>query len=201
MDNRKYLFMKRNEKHTTNEYTACKSLPNILFSTKSNKRSHLHRSQSLPSSLKFVPEQSQYDKRISVSNKINLIKKKTSTPTIGELLGDDDLFHYYYHHQYSSSKFQRKRHHHQSYSHSSHIHVHYGRRKQRRTNYFNTTKDFQSSSKTSESINDTNQIYFYPTTYNYTPLPTYCYYCYSNLASYCSCLRSDCYGGFSQPEI
>jgi hypothetical protein len=211
LTNIKHLLMKRNEKYTSNECVAYKSLPNILFSSKSNKILQLHMSKSLPSCLKFVEEQSQYDKRVSISNRMNIenITKKKSNPTIGELLGDDELFHYQYHNQYSSSRSKRKQqhhhHHHLSYSRSSYINVHYGRRKQRRSNYyFSTIQESQpslSSSELIESIANTNQVYLYPTTYNYTPIPTYCYYCYSNTTSCCPCLTSDCYGGLYQQEI
>jgi hypothetical protein len=194
--------MKRNKKYTSNECIGYKSLPNILFSSKSNKILQLHMSKSLPSCLKFVQEQFQYNKKISISNKMNIENNKKN-PTIGELLGDDDLFHYHYHNQYSSSRSKRKRNH-RSYSRSSYIHVQYGRRKQRRSNYLNTIKESQhppSSSKIIESIPDTNQVYLYPTTYSYTPIPAYCYYCYSNMASCCPCHIPDCYGGVYQQEI
>jgi hypothetical protein len=187
--------MKRNEKYTSNKCIAYKSLPNILLSSKSNKRLQLHISKSLPSCLKFVEIQSPYDKKISISNKMTIEnnEKKKSNPTIGELLGDDDLFHYHYHNQYSSSRSKRKRYH-QSYSRSSYIHVQYGRRKQQ-------SQHPPSSSKIIESIPNTNQVYLYPTTYSYTPMPAYCYYCYSNMASCCPCLIPNCYGGLYQHEI
>ncbi len=199
--------MKRNKKYTPNECIAYKSLPNIQFSSNSNKILQLHTSKSLPSCLKFVQGQFQYDKRVSISNKMNIFENNKINPTIGELLGDDDLFHYHYHNQYSSSRSKRKRHHHhRSYSRSPYIHVHYGRRKQRRSNYSNTMQESphlppSSSSKFIQSIPDINQVYLYPTAYSYTPIPSYCYYCYSNMTSRCPCLISDCYGGLYQQEI
>jgi len=195
--------MKINEKYTTNECITYKSLPNILFSSNSNKILQLHTSKSLPSCLKFIQDQFQYDKRVSISNKMN-IENNTITPTIGELLGDDDLFHYHYHNQYSSSRSKRKQYHHRSYSRSPYIHVHYGRRKQRRPNYSNIMQESQhlpSSSNIIQSIPDTNQVYLYPTAYSYTPIPSYCYYCYSNMTTCYPCLVSDCYGGLYHHEI
>lgn len=169
--------MKRNE---TYQCIAYKSLPHILFSSKSNKIFQLHTSKSLPSCFKFLQE------KLSISTIININKKK-SNPTIGELLGDDDLFHHNYHNQYSSLKSKRKRHYHRSYSRSSSsIHVHYNRRKQRR----NPIEESQPI----ESIPNTNQIYLYPTS-------TYCYYCQSNITSCYPYLISDCYGRLYQQEI
>lgn len=154
----------------------CKSLPNVLFSSKSNRMLSLHTSKSLSSCFKVVQDQSQYYKK---KNKIN--------PTIGDLLGDDDLFHSHYHNQYSSSRFKRKQYH-------SHIHPYHGHRKPRRSNYFHTIKD-------SQSIPESNQVYLYPATYSYTPLPSCCYYCYSNMTPCCPYLVSDYYTGLYQQEI
>jgi hypothetical protein len=186
--------MQRNEIYAWNKYSACKSLPNLLFSSKSSQTLQLRRSQSLPSCFKFVQENFPYHKRTSTSNRMTSEKN----PTIGELLGDDDLFHNRYHHHYSSSRSKRKRHHHhyQSYSRSSSIHVHYGLRKQQRSMYSNTTK----GSQLIESMQNTHQVYPYSTAYNYTPLPAYCYYCYANMTSCCPCLISDCYGRLYQQE-
>ncbi|CAF3095704.1 unnamed protein product [Rotaria socialis] len=109
------------------------------------------------------------------------MNKNKANPTIGELLGDDDLFHYHYQHQYSSSRNKRKRYHHRSYSHRKH------HRKTQESRY-----QFSLSSQYVESTSKLNQIYSYPTTYNYTSLPNYCYYCYSNMSSsYCPYLISN----------
>jgi hypothetical protein len=181
--------MDNNQTYISNECNASKSLTNVLFVSQSNKKLQVHRSDSWSCCSRFLQDKSHDYKRISKSNmeknKINLIKKKKSNPTIGELLGDDDLFHYQYHHQYSTSRFQRKRY----YSRPSH-------RKQQRANYFHPIKESQhqlSSFNVIESIPDTNQFYLYPTPYNYSSLPAYCYYCYSNMASCCPCLIPDCY--------
>jgi hypothetical protein len=186
--------LQRNELYTWNKCNVCKSLPNLLSSSKSSQILQLRRSQSLSSCLKFVQRKFSYNKRTSISKVMNKETKK-SNPTIGELLGDDDLFHNRYHHYYSSSRSKRKCHYYRSYSRSS-IHVHYGRRKQRQSTYSHTTKVSQHSSpsKLIESIPDTHQVYPYSTAYSYMPLPAYCYYCYTNMTSYCPCLLSDYYG-------
>jgi hypothetical protein len=194
--------MDKRQKYTSIECTAYKSLPNVLFLSKSNRMLQLHTSKSLPSCLKFSQQQFEYYKKISniEKNKINLIEKKNSNPTIGELLGDNDLFHYHYYNQYSSPRCKRKRYYPQSPSRPAHTY-----RKQRRSNYFNTIKDSQqqpfSSNKIIQSIPETNQVYLYPPSYNYTPLPAYCYYCYSTMTSCCPCHISDCYTGLYQQEI
>ena len=198
--------MDNNQKYPSNECITSKSLPNVFFLSKSNRKLQLHRSTSLPSCSRFLQEKSQYYKRISKldilnieKNKINLIKKKKSNPTIGELLGDDDLYHYQYHNQYSASRFQRKRYRHRSYSRPSHTYIYPSHRKQQRLNYFDTIKESphrpSSTLQVIESIPNTSQLYLYPTTYSYPPLPAYCYYCYSNMASCCPYLISDCYTG------
>ncbi|CAF3306992.1 unnamed protein product, partial [Rotaria sp. Silwood2] len=166
------------EKILSNKCNAYKSLPNVLFLSKSNQILPLHTSQSLPSCLKFLNDKYQYNKNLSVSklintkkNPINLIERNNLHPTIGELLGDDDLFHYHYHKQYNSSRFKRRRHDYRSYSRSSHIHHHY-----RKHHHQNKEFQYQSSSLLSHCNELTseikNQIYLYPTTtttYNYTP--------------------------------
>ncbi|CAF1020335.1 unnamed protein product [Rotaria sordida] len=163
------------EKNISNKCKAYKSLPNVRFLSKSNEIAELHKSKSLPSCLKFLYKKYPYNKKFLISkqinikkNQLNLIEKKNLNPTIGELLGDDDLFHYHYHKQYNSSRFKRKRHHYRKHQHEI-----------KEFQY----QSFQSNESTSKIKN---QIYFYPTTttYNYTPLPTYCYYCYSNISSY-----------------
>jgi hypothetical protein len=176
--------MDNNQTYISNECNASKSLTNVLFLSQSNKKLQVNRSDSWSCCSRFLQDKSHYYKRISKSN---MVKKKKSNPTIGELLGDDDLFHYQYHHQYSTSKFQRKRYHYRS----SH-------RKQQRAK---ESQHQLSSFNVIESIPDTSQFYLYPTPYNYSPLPAYCYYCYSNMASCCPCLISDCYTGLYQQEI
>lgn len=164
---------------TTNKCIGYKSLPNVLFSSKLNRSSSLYKSKSLSSCFKFIQD-----------TKINVIQKNKSHPTIGELLGDDDVFHNQYHKYYSSSKSKRKQYY---YHHRSSIHVHYNHRKPRRSQHFKSMKQFQHSSL--EPITNTNQFYLYPTSYNYTPLSTYCYYCQSNMYPY---RISDYYGGLYQ---
>ncbi|CAF4612831.1 unnamed protein product [Rotaria sp. Silwood1] len=193
------------EKVLFNKCNAYKSLPNVLYSSKSNQIIQIHRSKSLPSCLKFLYEKYQYNKKLSILKRINIkknsIERNNYHPTIGELLGDDDLFHYHYHKQYNTSRFKRQRHHYRSYYRSSHIHHHYRK-------HHHKIKEFQyQSSRLSCSCNKStseikNQIYLYPTTtYNYTPIPTYCYYYYySNMSSYYPYFISDCYKIFYQKE-
>ncbi|CAF2044535.1 unnamed protein product [Rotaria magnacalcarata] len=158
-----------------NRCNACKSLPKILSLSKTIQ---LYESKSLPSCFKFLREQFPNKKKIST---LEMMNKNKVNPTIGELLGDDDLFHSHYQHRYSSSRNKRKRYHHRSYSHRKH------HRKIQESRY-----QFSLSSQYVESTSRLDQIYSYPTTYNYTSLASYCYYCYSNMSSYCPYLISNC---------
>ncbi|CAF1048166.1 unnamed protein product [Adineta steineri] len=160
---------------------------------KSNKTVQPSRSNSLPSCLTYSQKKITIPKVNIEKNNIDLIKKN---PTIGELLGDDDLFQSRYHNQYRISRYQRKRYRQQSYSRN---HSYYNRQKQQRFNRINESQ--QQSSNIIESISNANQFYSYPTTYNYPSLSSYCYYCYSNMASYCPCLISDCNTGLYHQEI
>ena len=170
--------MDMNKEYISNECNAYKSLPNILLSSKSKKMSFIHSSKSLPSCFKYSQDQSQ---RISLLNMAkNKIEKKKSNPTIGELLGDDDLFHSQYHNQYSSSRSKRKRY--NRHSLPSHISVRHDHRKEHQSNYL----------KQSQHTSETSQIFLNP---NCAPLPAYYYYYYSNIASCCPCVISDPYVG------
>ncbi|CAF1573148.1 unnamed protein product [Adineta ricciae] len=163
----------------------CTSLPNIFNNSESKNLIQTQRSSSL-----HFPTRSCLLKLQSCNREKD--KMKVSNPTIGDLLGDDDLFHSRYHHYYTSKKSTRKRH----YSPSHHSNNERYRSKHRRSTHSHRSEKFQhpiSPSTTTESTLSTSQIYPYPTFYNYLPISSYGCYCYSNMASYCSCLVSDCY--------
>ena len=106
--------MEQKTKSTSNKCISYRSLPNLFTASESKSKYRLHRSKSIPSG----HYRKAFNKINIEYNRINVIKKKKSDPTIGELLGDDDLFHSSYHHQYSSSRFKRKQYHHRSYIHA-----------------------------------------------------------------------------------
>lgn len=167
-------------KNLSNICYAYKSLPNVLFLSKSPQQIKLSTSKSLPSCLKLHYEQTSDKNKLSRTQQIN---KRKLHPTIGDLLGDDDLFHHYYRHKYSLSKHKRKRYHYHSYS-------------SRNRSKYRYKKDQHQSSISSQIIESTskmNEIYLYPPMYNYTSLSNYCYYCYSSMSSYCPYLISSSY--------
>ena len=179
--------MEANRNCLSNKQLTCTSLPNIFNSCESKNLMQTQRSSSL-----HFPTRSCSLKLQSCNREKD--KMKISNPTIGDLLGDDTWFHSRYHHYYSSKRSARKRY--QSPSHHSN-NDHY-RSKHRRSTHSHRSEKFQhliSSSINAESTLSTSQIYPYPTFYNYLPISSYGCYCYSNMASYCPCLVSDCCAG------
>jgi hypothetical protein len=164
---------------------ACKSLPMLHFTSDSNKKSRIRSSASLPSCMKLA--------EVLLTTR----PKVPTSPTIGDLLGDDNLFHHQYHRAYSSTRSKRARPHYASRrrsplpDHSRSYHVHHSRRKRR-------------EQPNSPSVVETSltPIYpsFYPNTYNYSALPTYGYYYSCNASSYCACHMPDSYAGLYQSD-
>lgn len=201
--NRTLFNVNNNQKHVINRCNTCKSLPSVLSLSLSNRSIRLKPSKSLHSCFKFTDKKSVHDNKNLT--KIDLITTKKLNPTIGELLGDDDLFHK----RFYSARFKRKEHHHHSYSQSFYSQTRRKRRKYQRSNYNNTKNETRyQSCQIIDSTPNINQIYLYPTTtYSYTPSNACCYYGYSSMSYCCPYLLSHGYTGpyqqeaFSDPSI
>ena len=147
------------------------SLPNILFPLQSSQILQLRRNQSLPCCLKFSSREISY-------NQMNSNTEERLSPTIGELLGDNDQFHQRYQHYYTRSDSKRKWH-------------------SRRKNRYSTS--FKPSNKPPSiypAISpDISQFYSYSPVYHYTPHLNYPYW--SNTSP---CLICDSYQGLYPTE-
>lgn len=164
---------------------ACKSLPRLHLASGSTKKSRIRSSTSPPSCVKLGEVLPTTRPRISTS------------PTIGDLLGDDDLFHHHYHRAYSSMRSKRAKSHYPSRrnsplsAHSRSSHVHHSRRKRR---------EQQKPPSTWKTSLVSSYPSICPSTYNYSTLPTYGYYYSCNPSSYCACHMPDSYAGFYQAD-
>ncbi|UJR26877.1 hypothetical protein I4U23_008188 [Adineta vaga] len=173
----------------TNKPIVCKSLPYISIQFQPNRTLQLQRSSSLTFHNRSCSAKFQFYKPSEWNIEKSKVKKEKSNPTIGDLLGDDDLFHARHRYQYSISKTSRKRN-------NSHIDTYHHRSKSQRSTYMhrNEKSSHQFSSSTfTETVPNINQFYPYPPIYNYLPISSCGYYCYSNMASCCPYFVSDCY--------
>ena len=173
------------KEETPNKCEACKSLPMLHLASGSTKKSRIRSSTSLPSCVKLAEVSLTTRPRVSTS------------PTIGDLLGDDDLFHHHYRRTYSSTRSKRPRPHYSSRrhsplsAHSRSSHVHHNRRKRR---------EQQKPPSTLEASLAPSYPSYHPSAYNYSTLPTYGYYYSCNPSSYCACHMPDSYAGFYQAD-
>lgn len=160
------------------------SLPNILFPSQSSQIIHLRRNQSLPCCLKFSWREISYNHKAQISIQMNSnTEEERLSPTIGELLGDNDRFHQRYQHYYTRSDCKRKR-----YSDHSH-----SRQKHRYSTSFKTPN--KSPCVYPGISPDISQVYSYSPVYHYTPHLNYSYW--SNTSP---CLICDSYQGLYPTE-
>lgn len=156
-----------------------RSVSTLLFPLQSNQIVPLRRNQSLPCCLKISSREILINHKTTVSIEINSNTVEGMSPTIGELLGDNDRFHQRYHHYYTRSNSKRKRH---------------SRRKYRQSTSLQTFS--KSPSIYPEISPDPSQFYSYSPVYHYAPHLNYPYW--SNPSP---CLICDAYQGWYSREM